>query len=114
MLPLQEWQLSPSKAQALALSKSGTYRKLRAWALSKSGNYRELQALALSKSGNCRKLRALALSKSGNYREMRALALSKRGSDQVVCRPKEKTTKRLESGALCKNKHQKGVRVVHF
>ena len=37
---VKEWTLSPFKAQALALSKSGNYRILRAWARSKSGNYR--------------------------------------------------------------------------
>ena len=31
MSPLQEWTLSPCKAQALALSKSGNYPILRAW-----------------------------------------------------------------------------------
>ena len=52
MSPLQEWTLSPFKAEALALSESGHYPVLRAWALSESGTYRILRAWALSKSGN--------------------------------------------------------------
>ena len=41
---VKEWTLSPFKAQALALSKSGNYRILRAWARSKSGNELERES----------------------------------------------------------------------